>query len=112
MTTPTSVSGVLGVCRVGCSTLHSAKPRITRAAGHLCKVCKVRAHARARQKNFLTIRIAAASFFPYARTKKPYQPYTPYTHAFKALILFISRCVGSVLGWLEMCRVAIGGRWQ
>lgn len=112
MTTPTSVLGVLGVCRVDWQTLHSAKPRVSRATGHLCKVCKVCAHARAHAKNFRGNLPSAGSFFSYARTQKPYQPYTPYTDALKALILLWFNCVGFVLGWLNVCWVADCRGWK
>lgn len=112
MTTTRSVSGVLGLCRAEWPTLHSAKPRISRAAGYLCKVCKVRAHARAHTKIFQTPPTAMAAFFSHARPKKPYQPYTLYTGCSKALILIGSICVGFVLGWLIVCWVAIGACWR
>ena len=105
MTTPASVLGVLGVCRVHSQTLHSAKPRVLRAAGYLCKVCKVYAHARAHTEIPQIGRRNTASLFSYARTQKPYQPYTPYTDALKALILLGLSCVGFVLGWLNLCWV-------
>ena len=105
MNTSIRVLGVLAVCGVDLQTLHSAKPRISRDAGQLCKVCKVYAHARAHTE-ILNIREGATgSLFPYARTQKPYQPYTPYTDALKALILLGLPCVGFVLGWLNLCWV-------
>lgn len=105
MSTSASVLGVLAVCRVGLQTLHSARPRISRDAGQLCKVCKVYAHARAHTKILRKSRLTTGSLFSYARTQKPYQPYTPYTDALKALILLGLTCVGFVLGWLILCWV-------
>lgn len=48
MNAPESVLGVLALCWVELTTLHSCKPRGSWLTGGLCKVCKVYVRARAR----------------------------------------------------------------
>lgn len=109
MSAPESVLGVLALCWVELTTLHSCKPRGSRLTGGLCKVCKVYVRARARTELSQSLLQATwRPLFSYARTKNPYTPYTPYTDALKALILLGSRCVGFVLGWGFLCWVGFG----
>ena len=106
MSTPTSVLGVLGMCRVDSPTLHSCKPRGYWPAVGVCKVCKVYARARMRAHIFSAgLHHLRAPFNSYASTENPYTPYTPCTDALKALILLGFSCVGFVLGLGFVCWV-------
>ena len=96
MTTPKSVSGVLGVCRVGFGYLTQFRAFYFAALRLLCWVCWVCRRARA----YVTL-IALerrSIFFSYARTYKPNKPNTPNSKLINILILKEFICVGSVLG--------------
>ena len=97
MTTPKSVLGVLGVCRVGFGYPTQFKAFIFAGFRLLCWVCWVWRRVRACVTLFALK--AMGRFFSYARTEKPNKPNTPNSKLLKALILKRFICVGFVLGY-------------
>ena len=96
MTTPKSVLGVLGVCRVGFGYPTQFKAFIYAGFRLLCWVCWVWRRVRACVTLFrrqTTVRV-----FSYARTDKPNKPNTLNTMLLKILIFKGFICVGFVLG--------------
>lgn len=96
MTTPKSVLGVSGVCRVGFGYLTQFQSFICAGFRLLCWVCWVWRRVRACVTLFAlktTVRI-----FSYARTEKPYKPNTLNSKLIIVLILKGFICVGFVLG--------------
>ena len=96
MTTPKSVLGVSGVCRVGLSYPTQFQTFIYAGFRLLCWVCWVWHRVRACVTLFvlkITVRI-----FSYARTEKPNKPNTLNSRSIKVLNLKEFICVGFVLG--------------
>jgi hypothetical protein len=96
MTTPNSVLGVLGVCRVGFGYPTQFRSFICVGFRLLCWVCWVWRRVRACVTLFAlntTVRI-----FSYARTEKPNKPNTLNSKLIRVLILKGFICVGFVLG--------------
>lgn len=103
MSTPKSVLGVSGVCRVGFWYPAQFQAFICAAFRLLCWVCWVCRRARA----YVTLNAPKrrAGFFSYARNNKPNKPNTLNSKLIKVLILkgficvgFVSGCGFSVLG--------------
>lgn len=95
MTTPKSVLGVSGVCRVGFGYPTQFQSFICARFRLLCWVCWVWRRVRACVTLFalkITVRI-----FSYARTEKPNKPNTLNSKLIKVLILKGFICVGFVL---------------
>lgn len=90
-----SVSGVLGVCRVGFEYLTQFRAFYLAALRLLCWVCWVYRRARAWATLFESM---APRLFPYARTVKPNTPNTLNTFDLRLLNLKGFSCVGFVLG--------------
>lgn len=106
MKTCRSVLGVLGMCWVDLANPTHFLPSNSGASGAVCWVCWVYAPARACTRKFHSVLTAAgASFFFYARAKKPNTPNTPSTNRLNVLFLKAFSCVGFVLGWPVLCRV-------
>ena len=97
MTTPKSVSGVLGVCRVGFGD--PTQFQVLNYAGFrlLCWVCWVCRRARACM-TLLEPKLRER-IFSYARTEKPNKPNTLNSKLIKVLILKRFICVGFVSGY-------------
>jgi hypothetical protein len=96
MTTPKSVLGVSGVCRVGFGYPTQFQSFICVRFRLLCWVCWVWRRVRACVTLFalkITVRV-----FSYARTEKPNKPNTLSSKLIKVLILKEFICVGFVLG--------------
>lgn len=96
MTTPKSVLGVSGVCRVGFGYPTQFQSFIYACFRLLCWVCWVWRRVRACVTLFalkITVRI-----FSYARTEKPNKPNTLNSKLIKVLILKGFICVGFVSG--------------
>ena len=98
MTTPKSVLGVSGVCRVGFCYPTQFQAFIFAGFRLLCWVCWVWRRVRACVTLFALK--AMGRFFSYARTEKPNKPNTPNSNLLKVLILKRFICVGFVLGCL------------
>lgn len=98
MTTPKSVLGVSGVCRVGFCYPTQFQAFIFAGFRLLCWVCWVWRRVRACVTLFALK--AMGRFFSYARTEKPNKPNTPNSKLLKVLILKGFICVGFVLGCL------------
>ena len=96
MTTPKSVLGVLGVCRVGFGYPTQFKAFIYAGFRLLCWVCWVWRRVRACVTLFALK--AMEIFFSYARAEKPNKPNTLNSKSLKVLILKKFICVGFVLG--------------
>ena len=96
MTTPKSVLGVSGVCRVGFGYPTQLQAFIYAGSPPLCWVCWVWRRVRACVTLFALK--AMGSFFSYARTEKPNKPNTLNSKLLKVLILKGFICVGFVLG--------------
>ena len=94
MSPSNSVSGVLGVCRVGFGYLTQFRTFYFAALRLLCWVCWVCRRARTWARLFESM---AARFFPYARTVKPNTPNTLNTFDLRLLNLKGFSCVGFVL---------------
>ena len=102
MSTPKSVLGVSGVCRVGFCYPTQFQSFIYAGFRLLCWVCWV--WCRARMRDVICIEVHG-QFFSYARTEKPNKPNTLNSKLIKILILkgficvgFVSGCGFSVLG--------------
>ena len=96
MTTPKSVLGLLGVCRVDFGYPTQFQAFICAGFRRLCGVCWVRLRVRACVT--LISPKAMAVYFSYARTAKPNKPNTPNSKLIRVLILKGFICVGFVLG--------------
>ena len=96
MTTPKSVLGVSGVCRVGFCYPTQFEAFIYEGLRLLCWVCWVWLRVRACVTLFALN--AMGVFFSYARTEKPNKPNTLNSKLIKVLILKRFICVGFVLG--------------
>ena len=96
MTTPKSVLGVSGVCRVGFGYPTQLQAFIFADFRLLCWVCRVWRRVRACMT--LIAFKAMGGFSPYARTEKPNKPNTLNSKLIKVLILKRFICVGFVLG--------------
>ena len=96
MTTPKSVLGVSGVCRVGFGYPTQFQAFIFAGFRLLCWVCWVWRRVRACVTLFALK--AMGRFFSCARTEKPNKPNTLNSKLLKVLILKGFICVGFVLG--------------
>ena len=96
MTTPKSVLGVSGVCRVGFGYPTQFQSFVYAGFRRLCGVCWVWRRVRA----CVTLITPKSMFvnFSYARTEKLNKPNTLNSKLIKALILKRFICVGFVLG--------------
>lgn len=95
MSPSNSVSGVLGVCRVGFGYLTQYRTFYFAALRLLCWVCWVCRRARAWATSFESM---GTRLFSYARTVKPNTPDTLNTFDLGLLNLKGFSCVGFVLG--------------
>lgn len=95
MSPSNSVSGVLGVCRVGFGYLTQFRTFYFAALRLLCWVCWVCRRARAWATLFESM---GKRLFSYARTVKPNTPNTLNTFDLRLLNLKGFSCVGFVLG--------------
>lgn len=101
MTTPKSVLGVSGVCRVGFCYPAQFQAFIFAGFRLLCWVCWVWHRVRACVTLF-ALKVMG-SFFSYARTEKPNKPNTLNSKLLRILILKEFICVGFVLGcWFSV----------
>ena len=96
MSTPKSVLGVSGVCRVGFGYPTQFQPFIYVGFRLLCWVCWVWCRVRACVTLFALK--AMDIFFSYARTEEPNKPNTLNSKLIKVLILKGFICVGFVSG--------------
>jgi hypothetical protein len=96
MSTPKSVSGVSGVCRVGFGYPTQFQAFVFAGFRLLCWVCWVWRRVRACVALFSSAAITTK--FSYARTEKPNKPNTLNSKLMKVLILKGFICVGFVLG--------------
>ena len=96
MTTPKSVLGVSGVCRVDFGYPTQFQAFICAGFRRLCGVCWV--WRRVRACVTLISPKATTVYFSYARTAKPNKPNTLNSKLIRVLILKGFICVGFVLG--------------
>ena len=97
MNTPKSVSGVLGMCRVGFGYPTRIQALSYAGSRLVCGVCWVLRRVRACVK--LLALETEARIFSYARAEKPDKPNTLNSKLVMVLILKGFVCVGFVLGY-------------
>ena len=107
MTTPNSVLGVSGVCRVGFRDSTQVEPLYCAAFRVVCGVCWV--WFRVRACVTLLVGEISAGISSYARTDKPNTLNTPNSKLIKILILKGFICVWFVLGMVFFVSGSIFG---
>lgn len=113
MTPPVSVLGVLGWCWVGFRKPTQIQVPESVAWRHcvLGVLGVLGLSTRTRMRSTSTTEIEGR-INPYANPEKPNTPNTLNTDAFNSLNSLDFVCVGSVLGWLNVCWVLISGEWR
>lgn len=110
MTSSASVLGVLGLCWVGFGrSTHGDAPIVV--AWRECVLGVLGLRTRARRRNFLSGESRGAKNL-YATLDKPNTPNTLNTYLVNPLNLLGFKCVGFVLGWLNVCWVSNLEGWR
>lgn len=110
MTTRARVLGVLGLCRVCLvSPTHIEPPYFKVLTAHVSGVLGLRARARRRDSFHGVTKVRKEI---HANTEKLNKPNTLNTTTNNPLNLLSFKCVGSVLGWVNVCWVMLEGGYQ